>query len=210
MPPTHEETSKRTPQILSVHRKKRGPKIAPVDHPRTAGHDAGFPKKEKAELTQEELKRVLKYDCKTGVFTWKVNPCKNMKSGTVAGSVHSRGYRYISIGEKKYLAHRLAWLYAHGCMPPDQVDHINGRKGDDRLINIRLANRSENQQNKYKPKSDSKSGFLGVCFSKRDKKWKAQIHLGGRNTHLGLFFTPEDAHQAYLEAKRVKHPFGML
>lgn len=210
MPPTHEETSKRTPQILSVHREKGGSKIAPVDHPRAAGNDAGFPKKEKAELTQKELKRLLRYDPETGVFTWKVKPCKNMKSGIMAGGLHPRGYRYIRIGRKKYGSHRLAWLYVHGYMPPDEADHINGVRDDNRISNLRLANSSENSQNIYSSRNNNKSGFLGVVFSKAFRKWGSQIGVGGKRYHLGHFSTPEEAHQAYLKAKREMHPFGML
>lgn len=210
MAPTHEKSSIRNPQILSIYRKKGRSEIAPVDHTRTARHDAGGPKKEKGELTQEELKRLLHYDPETGVFTWRVKPAQRVAIGTVAGCLHSRGYWRVSIQGKIRRSHRLAWLYIHGYLPVSGIDHINGVKSDNRLANLRLANLSENGQNQRRAQSDGTSGYLGVSYHKKRKKWRSQICIEGRYIHIGFFPTAEKAHDAYVTAKRELHPFGML
>lgn len=211
MPPAHEEDSKRNSQILSVHREKGRSKIAPVDHPRAAGNDAGFSKKEKTELTQAELKRLLHYDPETGVFTWRVRMSDRIRAGQVAGCLSTQGQNIlVRVHGKLYQAHRLAWLYVHGRFPPEGLDHINGVRNDNRITNLRLADQSENLQNRRKPPSNNTSGFLGVGFHKRSNRWRAYIKINYKYLHLGTFSCPKKAHQAYVKAKRELHPFGML
>jgi hypothetical protein len=204
----HEENTTRNTQILSVNRKKGRSEIAPVNHARATGGDAGISKNKKADPTQEELKRVLKYDCKTGVFTWRVNGGKAIK-GNVAGSP-GRGYIHIGVGGKRYRAHRLAWIYVHGRPPAGDIDHKNGCCSDNRLCNLRVCQpgcKKHNQQNQRRPHKGNKSGFLGVSFSRETNNWRAFIHYDGKLRNLGGFSTPEKAHQKYLEAKRNHHFF---
>jgi hypothetical protein len=49
----------------------------------------------------------------------------------------------------------------------------------------------------------SSHGFLGVTRSR--KRWKAHIKVGDKVLHIGTYDTPEEAHAAYLAAKRVLH-----
>lgn len=51
--------------------------------------------------------------------------------------------------------------------------------------------------------SDNTSGFIGVGWNKRDKRWIAQINLFGENKKkfLGCFTTPEEASQVYQSAR---------
>ena len=114
----------------------------------------------------------------------------------------------ISIDGRKHLAHRLAWLYVNGYCPPGDIDHINGDRAANRISNLRLATRSENLQNQSKAQKHNKTGLLGV--SHRRGKFRAQIRVDGKKMHIGTFPTPEEAHTAYLEAKRQFHPFGTL
>lgn len=159
------------------------------------------------ELTAERLREVLDYDPDTGVFTRKVRT-GNVKIGDVAGSFNGKGYIRIGIDGRLHRAHRLAWLYVTGEWPKDQIDHINGDRGDNRLANLREVNNAENQHNLRKARADNTTGFLGV--SPRYGKFRAYIMVDGKNKHLGCFPTPEAAHAAYLEAKRGLHPFGTL
>lgn len=157
------------------------------------------------ELTQERLKELLHYDPATGVFTWRVS-AGGVKAGSVAGSLYSNGYRLIGVKGKYYLAHRLAWLYTTGAWPLSGIDHRNGVCDDNRFCNLREASKSENQHNRKTPVNNT-SGFLGVTWHTRDRKWQAQIMVGGSTLFLGSFLTPEDAHAAYLAAKAIHHPF---
>lgn len=149
-------------------------------------------------ITQDRLKSLLSYDSETGVFTWRINVSNRLK-GTVAGSVRANGYLVIKISGRNYRAHRLAWLYAYGVWPKEQIDHRNGDRKDNRVNNLREATHQENQMNQ-KFHADNTSGFRGVNWHTRAKKWVAQIQKGGRSRYLGSFPTPEAASAAY-EAK---------
>lgn len=153
--------------------------------------------------TNRELADRLDYNPETGVFLWKNGPRK----GREAGWVRRDGYLEIHL-DKSYLAHRLAWLFVHGSFPPDQIDHINGVKTDNRIANLRAASHRENQQNKRRANATNSTGVLGA--NRYGKKFHAQISVNNRNLHIGYFDTPEEAHEAYVQAKRRLHPFNSL
>jgi hypothetical protein len=117
-------------------------------------------------------------------------------------------YGYVQVGYKgkMYKAHRLIWAMLHGEFPNGQIDHINGVRHDNRAINLRVVTQLQNAQNKPKQFKTNKSGYRGVCWNARAAKWQAGIHANGRSMYLGVFATPELAHQAYLEAKKIHHP----
>ena len=156
----------------------------------------------KSKLTIERLKELLTYNPETGLFTWNVDRGGRAKKGSKAGALSHSGYVYISIDRKTVLAHRIAWMMVHGEMPDKHVDHINGDRTDNRIANLRLAVRSQNNAN-AKLRKDSGSGFKGVTFSKQMQKWVGQIRVNGRLIYLGSYRTPEEAHAAYLMAAEV-------
>lgn len=156
----------------------------------------------KPELTQERLKEVLNYDPETGVFT--------RKEGKEAGSVYNHGYRMISIDGKRYMAHRLAWLYMTGSMPIKCIDHKDCIKTNNAFKNLRETTTIQNAQNVRSASSNNTHGFLGVSFNKVIGKYFSRIHLNGKSNYLGVFNTPEEAHAAYIAAKRELHEFNTL
>ena len=155
-------------------------------------------------LTQEELKRVLRYDIDTGLFTRTVSTNGKIKVGETAGYLHPHGYIYIRVKNKRYYTHRLAWLYTYGEFPDKCVDHINGNRSDNRFTNLRLASKSENQFNRKKDKRCT-SGFKGVSYVEKCDKWKAQAYAFGKHHYLGLFLTPEEAAHIYNEFTKILH-----
>jgi len=158
-------------------------------------------------LTAARLRELLHYDPETGIFTWKVST-KKIRAGQTAGSKNREGYINIQIQGCKWKAHRLALLYVTGYMPAMQVDHINGNPMDNRLCNLREASHTENRRNAGVQRNN-KSGFKGVCWSKQNKGWHAQISIDGKRTSLGYFSTPESAHEAYkIAAKRLHGEFA--
>ena len=144
-------------------------------------------------ITLDRLKQVLRYEPETGFF-YRILKSGTSLAGSIAGGKSGTGYILISIDNKQYYAHRLAWLYMTGEMPKKLIDHKNMDKTDNRFENLREATYSQNIANK---KHKSKSGFKGVTWWERDKKWKAQIEIDGKNKHIGYFETPELAHKAY-------------
>lgn len=77
-----------------------------------------------------------------------------------------------------------------------QVDHIWGNRLDNRKENLRICTNSQNQYNSRIQKNN-KSGYKGVSWHKKNKKWKAKIQLSGRDIHLGYFICPIEAAKAY-------------
>lgn len=95
--------------------------------------------------------------------------------------------------------------------PPGMVtDHINHDTLDNRKSNLRVCPQSKNAKN-CSAHRDGSSVYKGVSWSKKHSKWKAQIRRYGKNTHLGLFESEEDAATAYdKEAKKVFGEFAYL
>jgi len=129
----------------------------------------------------------------------------SVKAGDVAGRGSGGGYRQISVDNRLYLAHRLAWLYMTGEWPEVQIDHVNMDRADNRFVNLRQATRSENKGN-MRAQANNASGLKGVYWHKRAGKWCAQINTNGTRRHLGCFDSPEAAHAAYIASAK-KH-FG--
>jgi hypothetical protein len=154
-------------------------------------------------LSHEDLLDVLFYNSDTGFFTWQID-VSQVLAGDRAGFVDDRGYRRIAINKKTYFEHRLAFFYMTGAWPADQLDHINGKKGDNRWENLREATNRQNCRNR-RGRSDNTSGYAGV--TKVGGRFRARVQVGsGERLDLGLFDTPEAAAAAY-EAVAKEH-FG--
>ena len=102
----------------------------------------------------------------------------------------------LSCGKRsQLLMHRLIIGAPEGI----SVDHINRNSTDNRRCNLRLCTNSENMHNRG-PQTNNVSGFKGVSWNKRDRKWQSHICLRGKRMHLGYFSSPEDAFAAYCSA----------
>lgn len=104
----------------------------------------------------------------------------------------SSGYKCGRIDRKTYLAHRVIWMLVHGEWPEHEIDHINGDKTDNRLVNLRCVDRATNGKN-LKRKSNNTSGTTGVNWDKWTEQWKACIYVNGKNINLGRFASFDDA-----------------
>lgn len=165
------------------------------------------------KLTQAKLKEVLRYDADTGEFTrvtFSGNRCAgSARLGPITQKPDERGYIRIRVYGKKYRAHRLAWLYVHGCFPEQGLDHINGDKLDNRIANLREADQMQNSQNR-KPMEGTSSKLLGVTRYRGANKWRAQIMVSGKKIALGYFDDEHQAYDAYLKAKAELHTFNPI
>jgi len=154
-------------------------------------------------ITQQELKELLSYNSKTGIFTWLVSLSNRVKIGGVAGSPDSNGYSVIKVRGRRYYAHRLAWLYMTGARPKS-IDHINHDRADNRIINLREATQQENMRNSTLRK-DNTSGVCGVYQRKDMNKWQALIVAEGKILHLGYF---TDKFEAICARKSAGNKYG--
>lgn len=145
-------------------------------------------------ISHAELLEALAYDPLTGIFTWKRGRLHGQK-GSVAGSVNNKGYLYISLGRRTYSSHALAWFYSKHVWAVGNIDHINTIKTDNRLANLREATPQENQRNR-KVSSSNKTGLKGVSLGKTGK-YRARIHVDGKELFLGLFDSAIAAAEAY-------------
>ena len=130
--------------------------------------------------------------------------------GRAAGKADHRGYLYVHITfEGKgnlFLGHRIAMALATGSWPADEVDHENGIPGDNRFSNLRCGTHAENGQNTKLSRANT-SGYTGVTWDKRRRKWMAKIVVDGRWRFQGHSPTRELAYAAYLAAKARYHPY---
>lgn len=162
-----------------------------------------------ANVTAARVRELFHYDPRTGVLT-RALPAKNnaIKAGSVVGSLNSDGYLSANVDHTSLKVHRIAWLHFYGTHPTGQIDHINGRRTDNRISNLRDVVPALNTQNIRSAPSGKRSGLpLGVALSNRkERPYRAQIRIDGKLTFIGEFKTADAAHGAYVDAKRRVHP----
>ena len=151
----------------------------------------------------EHLRACFQYDEVTGSITNKTNR-RRARGGQDACSKRPDGYMTVSVGSHKLLAHRVAWALVHGYWP-NLIDHINGDRSDNRLCNLRDANKQINAQNVNRPRANNRSGYLGVSFCKQTGTWLAQIRAKDKKINLGRYATAEEASGAYMRSKQQFH-----
>ena len=149
-------------------------------------------------ITQSELQRLFEYNEKTGVFVRKVKTAIATRVGEQSGYLNNQGYVRMRVNGKTYQAHALAWLYVFGELP-NLIDHIDGKRSNNAINNLRVANKSINGFNREK-KSVSSSIFKGVLWNKKCRKWESKINANGKRKHLGFFSYEQEAAHAYNKA----------
>jgi hypothetical protein len=110
----------------------------------------------------EVLQEKFEYNPETGELRYKKKSPKN-RAGDIAGYPTQRGWLRVKVCNTHYRVHRIAWKMFYGEDPPVgmDIDHINRVKTDNRIVNLRIASRSENVnntdrvQNKKPPKPRS-------------------------------------------------------
>lgn len=131
------------------------------------------------KLTAERVRRILDYNKDSGFFRWRFSKACCIRAGDIAGVLNSAGYIRIKIDGKSYAAHRLAWLWSTGEWPKSEIDHINRKRSDNRIANLREATRSQNIQN-GSHRINNRSGIRGVCWDKKSRMWLSSITAKGQ------------------------------
>lgn len=164
-------------------------------------------------LSPEEIRELVNYSPETGHFTWKPRPINSRNwNERYAGKQVSTypkpgtGYALIAFFRRHYYVHQIAWIHFHGEHPPKgmHIDHINGNRTDNRIVNLRLATVAQNIQNQ-KIHRDNTSGFKGIAFHKPTQKWMSRIKANNSVHYLGVFETKEEAYAAYMDASKRLH-----
>lgn len=171
-----------------------------------------MPIKRKTYPSQKELHNILEYYPDTGLFMWrpKIGDTKPilMWNAQWAGKLsvgHSdtHGHLYLVIKKKKYAAHRLAWIYVHGDNLPNEIDHINRVRSDNRISNLREATRSQNNIN---GKGWSKIGLPKGIERLPGGNYRPTVVKDGVKYRMGCFKNLQEAQDAYLQ--KAKELFG--
>lgn len=157
------------------------------------------------DLNVDRLRSVLDYDPETGALRWRSRYTNAIPADMSAGYVDQKGYVGVQVFGKAYDAHRLAWAIHYGQFPAGQIDHINGDRSDNRIVNLRDVPSAENQKN-TKIDKRNKSGVSGVRFRADRANWEASIRVSGKLIHLGRFAVFADA-VAARKAAEFQHGF---
>lgn len=155
------------------------------------------------KITRDVAIELLHYDAVTGALHWKKTRQGRARAGAVAGSIRRDGYRKITINGVGEYAHRLVWLIERGEFPSQFIDHINGNPRDNRITNLREATARLNSQNRRGPCRGAP--LIGAYWNKTHGRWQSRIRADGKGRHLGWFDTADQAHAAYVAAKRALH-----
>jgi hypothetical protein len=160
------------------------------------------------------LRRLLDYDPETGELRWKERPVWMFRNGyhnrvtyariwntknanNAAFTIRStHGYWRGGIFKRTHYAHRVAWAIFHGEWPPEQIDHVNGIRTDNRIANLRSVSNQENQMN-VKKRRDNTSGYTGIRKDKKYEFYTVEIS----NTYVGCYKKLEDAIEARKQAE---------
>jgi hypothetical protein len=157
-----------------------------------------------AEMFREIIVRDLTYCPDTGMLCWARTGKGRPNRKGYAGYLNPRtGYFNVHIGGKLRQAHVLIWLLVHGELPDKQIDHINGIRNDNRIVNLRLATPQQNAANQ-RPRTTR--GYKGVIWQESIQKWRARVHVNGKGVWLGSFLSLDEAKVAYDRA--AVHYFG--
>lgn len=156
-----------------------------------------------ARLSCEEARERL--EVKGSFLYWKDGPHRGLK----AGWKERDSYWRVEINDATFLVHRVIWLVVHGAWPAHDIDHFDGDKGNNDPDNLREASKRLNMQNQVRPHSQNKAGLLGVS-TRGPGRYRAQIKVNGATQRLGTFATPQEAHAAYILAKRQFHEGNTL
>lgn len=147
-----------------------------------------------SSLSHVELKELLHYDPKTGLWTW-------LRTGRSAGYTDKNNIK-IKIKGHSYTSQRLAWFYMKGIWPNDRIMHLDKNRFNNRWNNLRESTDSEIVINtNYKINS---TGMKGV-YRNQKTGWGAKIQINHVRKHLGYFRTPQEASNAYQEAAKKYH-----
>lgn len=175
-------------------------------------------------LTNEYINQCFLYEPTTGVLTWKVRPRIHFKNdaahrrwntqnaGNAAGCADGDGYLKLSVDGQRITGHRLIWAIIHNLDlddVPDEIDHADTNRMNNREVNLRPATHGQNQHNRAR-QSNNTSGFKGVSFHRQSGLWRARIRLDYSERSLGLYRTPQEAAAARERAQHMHGEYARL
>lgn len=144
----------------------------------------------------ERLQELFDYNPETGHLIRRVDRGP-ARAGSIAGCLAQHlaqhGYLFVRIDYELYTCHRIAWRMHYGEDPLEkEIDHIDGNRQNNKIANLRLADKSQNMSNKT-ARVDNTSGHLGVSYSRHTRKWVTELVKNGKKVYREHFASLEDA-----------------
>ena len=152
-------------------------------------------------MKYEDVANLCKYI--NGALYWKISPARNVFSGDRAGTLAKNGYVQIRVHGKIYKEHRLIYLLHHKILPK-MLDHIDGKRSNNKIENLRIASYSENNLNRPVHKR-SATGVKNVSFCCNSNKYKVGLAVNNKFKHIGYFNNIELAELVAIEARDKYH-----
>ena len=138
----------------------------------------------------ERLSELFLYDSNTGIVTRKCSTSPTARQGDIVGS-NCDGHLRVFIDKQGYLLHRIIWKLHTGNDPyPYEIDHINRKRDDNRISNLRLVTTQDNLKNKSLY-SSNKSGYSNLF--KRGNSYVVKVKRDGIGVYLGSFKSIDEA-----------------
>jgi hypothetical protein len=167
---------------------------------------------EKSKVLELLLARYTIYNSLQGKLFWAISPSYRAPVGSEVGALES-GYLRSQITKNgvryRFSLHKAVWFWEKGYYPKGFLDHKDLNRLNNKIENLRLASRTENNRNRFYGKGSSK--YQGVSFHNKNKKWIAQITQNYKNIYLGSFDSEEEAALVYnRKAKEFFRDFAYL
>ena len=159
------------------------------------------------------IRELFSYNDQNGEVSYKSryfgpNPSPRQKqwntrfTGKICGYL-SQGYiRCSAFGKVEFYAHQIAFALMSNFIP-EEVDHINLCRSDNKWSNLRAATRQENACNCRKRKTN-KSGLKGVSWSKSNSRWRMDFENKGVR-YCGYYNSAVEAYEAYCLMSKIHH-----
>lgn len=174
--------------------------------------------KAKKKLEIEVVKQLVDYCPQSGLFTWRKRDekfiqsrdasvkrkiCKNWNARycekPAFTTMSARGYFVSTILCQRFYAHQIAWAIFNNEWP-DEIDHINGDRTDNRIENLRNVNHAENMKNLRRQKRN-KTGAVGVWYDSARQSYQSYITVDKKRINLGRYKCLDDAIDARKKAE---------
>jgi hypothetical protein len=112
--------------------------------------------------------------------------------------INCMGYHLCTIpGKITRNRARVIWYAVNGRIPEGmEINHKNHITTDDRIENLELVTPQQNSIYRRRKKNNT-TGFIGVFFSNRYRKYQTQLKVDGCNHFLGYYKDPEEGARIY-------------
>jgi len=135
-----------------------------------------------------------------GRLIWR----RGTRFGKEAGTLDASGYKKFKLNGKMFYVHRVMWALEQGEVPEQHIDHINGKKSDNKIENLRLCLPSENQANQ-KRSIKNKTGHKDVSYVQHLGMYRVRVSINNKRHEFGYYKTLEDAAQVATFARNALH-----